>query len=156
MPALLWRKATVRGAGSVIYLQIGFGSSAAATARVTAAQPAASPAASPATSPETSPTHGPPEELQVGLLTELQQWLRALLVCGKGSVDTVFQQYIFRCKILNLIFDFFETRSCVIQLKLVLNSRSFFLSFLSTVITGGATKPEILKPKIYWPSVHLI
>lgn len=63
MPALLWWKATLRGAGSVIYLEIGFGNSAAATARVTAAQPAASHA--------TSPTHGPPEELQVGLLTEL-------------------------------------------------------------------------------------
>lgn len=47
MPALLWWKATMRGAGSVIYLEIGFGSSAAVTARVTAAQPAASPATSP-------------------------------------------------------------------------------------------------------------
>lgn len=53
MSALLWWRATLRGAGSVIDLELGFGSSAAATARVT------------------SPTHGPPEELQVGLLTEL-------------------------------------------------------------------------------------
>lgn len=47
MPALLWWKATLRGAGSAIYLEIGFGNS-------DAAQPAASPAAGPVT----SPTHG--------------------------------------------------------------------------------------------------
>lgn len=60
MPALLWWKATLRGAGSAIYLEIGFGNS-----------DAAQPAASPVTGPVTGSTHGPPEELQVGLLTEL-------------------------------------------------------------------------------------
>lgn len=79
VPALLWWKATPRTLGTVIYLEIGLGNSAAATARVTL-------------------LHSPRQALKMGLLSSsrsgcslLYQWLTALLVCGKGSACTVHQ-----------------------------------------------------------------
>lgn len=92
MPALLWWKATLRGAGSAIYLEIGFGNS-------DAAQPAASPVTD---RPHTRASWGAPGRAAHWALAMAQDFVGL----WEGSVYTVFQQYIFRCKIWNLIFDF--------------------------------------------------
>lgn len=97
MPALLWWRATLRGAGSVIYLEIGFSNSAAATAMT-----AVTACGKPCDKPHTWASWR--------AVVRAAHWVLAMaqgfVVCGKGGVYTAFQQYIFRCKIWNLIFDF--------------------------------------------------